>query len=105
ALISRIEHGHEKRNLEYKGSNTVNTNADPFAWGPDDVKAKIARSAMAMANIGGGAIVIGMDEDKTTDTWMPNGVSAAVAATYRQDDVQRYMNQRAHPYVAVNVRK
>ncbi len=105
ALLTLIEHGHEERNLEYKGSNTVNSLAEPFAWGPDEVRAKIARSAMAMANIGGGAIVIGMDENKATDTWAPNGVSVAIAASYRQDDVQRYINERSAPYVVVTVRK
>ena len=58
ALASLILRGREDRNLEYKGTRGV----DPFAWGPARVNATIARTAMAMANIGGGSIVIGMDQ-------------------------------------------
>ncbi len=104
ALLDLLRHGHEERNIEYKGSNLKNHRADSFAWGPDTVNAKLARSAMAMANIGGGAIIIGMDET-TPDTWDPNGVAASVAASYTQDVVQQYINQRADPYVTVTVRK
>ena len=104
ALLDLILHGHEERTIGYKGSNAKNTQADPYAWGTDAVNSKIARSAMAMANIGGGAIIIGVDEI-APDVWEANGVAAAVAASYAQDIVQQYINQRADPYVTVTVRK
>ena len=104
ALLDLILRGHEERSIEYKGSNSHNPLAEPFAWNLDVVRAKVARTAMAMANIGGGAIVIGMDE-VTRDHWEANGVVAEVAASYTQDAVQQYINQRADPYVTITVRK
>lgn len=35
----------------------------------------------------------------------PNGVAASIAASYTQDIIQQYINQRADPYVTVTVRK
>jgi predicted HTH transcriptional regulator len=104
ALIDLIQHRREERNIEYKGSNAKNPGADPFAWGPDAVNAKIARTAIAMANIGGGAIVIGMDQ-VGPDEWEASGVSPEVATSYQQDRLQQYVNQRADPYVELTVRK
>jgi hypothetical protein len=95
ALITR---GREARNLEYKGTR----GAESFAWGRDEVNASIARTAMAMANVGGGAIVVGMDQIGP-DEWQPNGVEEAVARTYQQDRIQQYVNRRADPYVELTV--
>jgi hypothetical protein len=53
---------------------------------------------MAMANIGGGAIVIGMDKDGP-DRWSPKGVSEEVDLSYQQDQVLQYVNERAQPPV------
>jgi len=94
-LVKLILHGREERNLEYKGAS----GPDPLAWGPDPVKAKIARAAMGMANIGGGDNVIGMDEDKANSVWIPNGVPSDIDASYKQDPVQQYVNRQADPYV------
>jgi len=93
-----IQRGREERNLEYKGTR----GPEPFAWGPDSVNAKIARTAMGMANIGGGTIVIGMDQ-AGPDRWEPNGVDDVVDASYQQDRVQQYMNRRADPYVEMTL--
>lgn len=76
ALLDLIRHRREERNIEYKGSS----GQEPFKWGPDTVNSRIARTAMAMANVGGGAIVIGLDQ------------------------VQVYVNGRADPYVELAVR-
>jgi predicted HTH transcriptional regulator len=97
-LAGLIRHRREERALEYKGTR----GQEPFAWGPDAVNAKIARTCMAMANIGGGAIVIGMDQ-VGPDEWEPNGVEESIATSYQQDRVQRYVNQRADPFVELTV--
>lgn len=104
ALLDLLLHAHEERNLEYKGSNRANPQAAAFAWGSDEVKSKLARTAMAMANIGGGAIVIGMDQ-VGPDVWEAHGLTADVASSYQQDSVQQYFNRRADPYVVIAVRK
>jgi predicted HTH transcriptional regulator len=95
ALILRAR---EARDLEYKGGG----GRLPFAWGPYAVNAAIARTAMAMANIGGGSIVVGMDQVEP-DRWQPNGVDEAVDATFQQDRVQQFVNQHADPYVELTV--
>lgn len=98
-LRAFVTHGREERNLEYKGDS----GREPIAWGRAALNAKIAKTTMAMANIGGGTIVLGMDQ-VGTDEWQPNGVTAATAASYQQDQVQQYVNRRADPYVALAVR-
>lgn len=98
-LSEFVTYGREERNLEYKGTRGT----DPFAWGPYPVKAKIARTAMGMANIGGGTIVLGMDQIGS-DEWAPNGVPAEVDRTYQQDEVQQFVNQQADPYVQLVLR-
>jgi hypothetical protein len=103
ALAEFITRGREERNLEYKGTR----GREPFTWEPSTVKAKLARTAMAMAmamaNIGGGVIVIGMDE-VGVDAWEANGVTLEVDRTYQQDAVQQFVNQRADPYVELTLR-
>ncbi len=99
-LVDLVRRGREQRNLEYKGSSV----GEPFAWGTDPVNSRITRTIMAMANIGGGSIVIGVDE-VSPGVWVPNGVDESVAASYRQDDVQVYVNGRADPYVELSVRR
>ncbi len=99
ALAEFVTYGREDRNLEYKGTR----GREPFIWEEYAVKAKIARTAMAMANIGGGVIVIGMDE-VAVDQWEANGVEPEVDRTYQQDAVQQFVNQHADPYVELAVR-
>lgn len=99
ALVAFVTHGREERNLEYKGTS----GPQQFAWSDDSVRAKIARTAMGMANIGGGAIVLGMDQ-VTPDRWTSTGVAPAIAATYQHDRVQQYVNHRSDPYVALALR-
>lgn len=98
-LQELVRRGREERNLEYK----VGDARQPFEWGPNDVKEKIGRTVMAMANIGGGAIVIGMSEMKETNTWEPEGISDAVDATFQQDEISRWMDHRADPYVRLSI--
>jgi hypothetical protein len=100
ALTEFITHGREERDLEYKGTR----GREPFIWGDYVVRAKIARTAMVMANVGGGTIVIGMDESGV-DQWQANGVMPDVERTYRQDEVQQFVNQHADPYVELTLRR
>ena len=97
-LRELITRGREGRNLEYKGAG----GQESFAWGPDRVNARLTRTIMGLANSGGGAIVIGMDQ-AGPDQWQPNGVDQQVDASYEQDRVQRYVNGRADPFVELTV--
>src|SRR5437867_6878204 len=92
-----IDARRERRNVEYKEADA----RDPYVWTNADVRAKVARTAMAMANIGGGTIVIGMREVGVT--WEPVGVSDAVAASFHQDRVQQDVNRFADPPVSLTV--
>ncbi|MFC1916643.1 helix-turn-helix domain-containing protein [Chloroflexota bacterium] len=95
ALLELIYHGREERNLEYKRS---------INWEEPATKAKIAKSAMAMANLpDGGAIVIGVE--KTGEAYDEVGMEQGHIESFRQDDVMEYINEKyANPYVELTVR-
>jgi len=95
ALLELVYHGREERNLEYKSS---------MSWQDTSTKAKIAKSAMAMANIpDGGAIVIGVV--KKGETYDPRGMEQDHVSSFKQDDVMEHINQKyADPYVELTVR-
>ena len=114
-LFRLIEHGREERSLEYKGSVAI----DPYWWSiprrilrdtSEEERAKLSqarslrrehaiRTIIAMANIGGGAMVLGMRENKLGGLWEPEGLPADVAGSWQQDTVQPLVNQWADPYV------
>lgn len=94
ALLEMVYHGREERNLEYKQS---------ISWQESATKAKIAKSAMAMANLpDGGAIVIGVA--KKGETYDPVGMSQEHVDSFKQDDIMEYINEKfADPYVELSV--
>lgn len=90
-LAALIELGREERFLEYKGS---------LPW--DDLKNKIAKRAMGMANIrDGGIIIIGVAQKGIE--FVPEGMLDEHIATYDIDDAQAYINRFADPYVRVEL--
>ena len=89
-----IKNGREQRGLEYKAG---------LGW--DELKAKIAKTALGMANLlDGGYIVIGVAE-RSRGVFELEGVSDAVAASYSEDDVQAFVNEYAEPHIAMEVHK
>jgi len=94
ALLEMVYHGREERNLEYKQS---------ISWQEPAIKAKIAKSAMAMANLpDGGAIVIGVE--KKGETYDPVGMEQGHIKSFKQDDVMEYINEKyADPFVELSV--
>ena len=93
ALFELVYHGREERNLEYKQS---------MSWDETATKAKIAKSAMAMANLpDGGAIVLGVR--KNGETYSPIGMDIGHAELFKQDDVMDWVNRYADPYVELTV--
>jgi predicted HTH transcriptional regulator len=86
-LRALINLSREERFLEYKESRSWN-----------DLKGKIAKTAMGMANIrDGGTIIVGVDQRSGHPT--PGGMSQSHVDTYNADDVQAYVNRFADPYV------
>jgi len=94
ALLELIYHGREERNLEYKRS---------ISWQEPATKAKIAKSAIAMANLrDGGAIIIGVE--KKGEAYNPIGMKQGHVESFKQDDVMDYVNEKyADPYVELTV--
>ena len=94
ALLELVYHGREERNLEYKQS---------ISWQEPATKAKIAKSAMAMANLpDGGAIVIGVE--KVGEIYNPVGMEQIHIESFRQDEVMEYVNYKfADPYIELSV--
>jgi predicted HTH transcriptional regulator len=93
ALLDIIYHGREERNLDYKQS---------MSWTETDTKDKVAKSAIAMANIrDGGAIVFGVRQ--VGDQFVPEGMDPGHAVSFTQDLVMEYVNSYADPYVELKV--
>ncbi len=93
ALVEVILHGREDRNREYKCS---------MNWKESNTKAKVIKSAMAMANIpDGGAIVFGVEQNG--ETFTPQGMNPEDADSFAQDDVMAKVNEYADPCVELTV--
>ena len=90
-LSELIYHGREERNLENKTG--MPWNADP------DYRAEVAATAMAMANIrDGGVIVLGIGPD----TYQPAPGSWDTSG-YTHDIIARFVNGYASPEVSLTV--
>jgi len=90
-FIPYIESLHETRSIEYKES---------VPWGV--IQQKIAKTAMAMANIrDGGVIIVGVT--KTGNSYERKGISHEHLETYKEDEVLAYVNSFADPYVRLEI--
>ncbi len=90
-LAALINLGREDRSLEFKES---------CPW--DDLKDKIAKTALGMANIrDGGTIIIGVSQ--RSGSLVPQGMPRRDIDTYDVDDVQAYVNRFADPYVRLEM--
>jgi hypothetical protein len=92
-LRSLVSLAREDRYVEFKESRP---------W--DDLKPKLCRTAMGMANIrDGGTIVVGVSQ--RSGSLVATGASAADLGTYREDDVLAFVNRYADPYVRLELHK
>lgn len=90
-LIALIDLGREDRSLEYKESR-------PWA----DLKDKIAKTALGMANIrDGGTLVVGVSQ--RSGSLVAQGMTQEHIDTYDVDEVQAYVNRFADPYVRLEM--
>src|SRR6266850_7828954 len=93
AFIDLIEQGAEGRSLEFKQSMNAQDQL---------VKAKIARTIMAMANLqDGGRIVIGMKQ--VMPGWQPEGVRPEDFGHWSTDNIMAFTNAYADPFVECEV--
>lgn len=84
--------GREERHVEYK-------EARPWV----ELAPKIAKSAMALANLpGGGVVVVGMR--RLDDSYEAAGVDAELARGFVEDDIHAFVNRYAEPFVDLSVR-
>jgi predicted HTH transcriptional regulator len=92
-LVEFITHGREERNLEYKAS---------LDWADEDAKAKLTKSALAMANIrDGGAVVLGVR--KHGEQYTPEGMHPEHAHSFTQDGVAAHVSEFADPFVELTI--
>lgn len=94
SALDLIFHGSEERNLEYKTS---------MNWNDVATKSKVTRTAMSMANIkDGGILVFGVDE-VSPGRFEARGMSAEDARSFQLDNVMDSVNKYADPFVELNV--
>jgi predicted HTH transcriptional regulator len=80
----------ETREVEFKS---------PLRWGNAHVNAKIAQAVMALANLrSGGLLVVGVQE-KPRGVFHLVGLTDEQSASFNQDDVSRFVNEYASPFV------
>ena len=85
-----IKWGREERHLEYK---------QPLDWKDPAVKAKLTRTALALANVrGGGSIVLGL-ERRSDDSYSAVGMLDALAEAFVQDHTSAHFAEFADPYL------
>jgi predicted HTH transcriptional regulator len=90
-----IEAGSENRNLEYKTS---------VSWEDSDIKRKLVKSILGMANTkDGGTIVIGMEEQKNK-SYLAKGISEKHKLTFNnKEEIKEFVSNYADPYVEFDV--
>lgn len=88
-------HAHtETRECEFKSG---------LPW--NNLKLKIAKAALALANLeGGGYIVIGVSKNDTINRYEPTGMSQDDSRAYNQDDVSTFVNEFTDPHVDIKLK-
>lgn len=93
--LEYIYHGSEERNIEYKQS---------IDYEESDVKDKLFRACMAMANIeDGGVIVIGVEQRE--GTFLTTGMTDDDFNSFEQDEFSQKLNEYADPNIDVKLSK
>lgn len=91
-LCSLVALLREERGHDYKQS---------ASW--DQLKYKIAKTCIGMANTRyGGVIIIGVKQE-ADDIFTPTGMSEVEAQTYSEDDIRTFVNTYADPSLNLNL--
>jgi predicted HTH transcriptional regulator len=94
--VEWVNYPNEERNLEFKQS---------VSWKDSDVKAKITKSILAMANLkDGGQVVIGKGEQPDR-TFKLTGMNQDDFESFDPDAMKDFVKNYADPYVQFSVRK
>lgn len=93
---SLILRNYESKDIDYKA---------PCAWKNTDKKAccELVKDILAMANVGGGWLVIGVSESGTGFTHI--GVNDEQAESFETTQLNKFVNNYADPPVNVNIHK
>jgi hypothetical protein len=93
---SLILRGCESKDLDYKG---------PCAWDNSIKKAccELVKDVLALANAGGGWLVIGVNETGTA--FSPDGVSDDQAASFETTQINTFLNKYADPPINTRIHK
>lgn len=90
-FVRLLERRREDRGLEYKGS---------APWTDESFRCQLVKEMLGMASLpDGGHIVIGVREDKTTQTFHPDGMGGADISTFVTEHVADFAAEYAEPYV------
>lgn len=90
-VVAALDLCQESRDLDFKES---------APWG--DLKWRIARSALGMANLrDGGVIVVGVSE--RDGEWSLVGIADAHFASYNEDDLNDFVNRYASPPMRIEL--
>lgn len=95
-IADALSVGREKKTLDFKG---------PMAWDEHDKKAscEIVKDVLAMANTGGGLIVIGVEE--TGQCFRPVGLARDQAASWETTRLNQFISRYADPPVNAELLK
>lgn len=95
-LSALIHWPREERNLEFKAS---------MSWADPAARAKLTKSALALANLrDGGHIVLGVAR-QPDDTYLPVGMQTDHADSFVQDQLTSFLSEYADPYIEVSLFK
>jgi len=88
-------HAHtETRECEFKSG---------VPW--NNLKLKIAKATLALANLaGGGYVIVGVSKNETTNRYEPTGMSEVDSRTYNQDDVSQFVNEFTDPHIDIELK-
>jgi hypothetical protein len=91
-----LRRGFESKELEYKG---------PIAWDEGDKKAccELVKDVIAIANSGGGWVLIGLRESATG--FIPEGLSPEQAKSFETTRLNNFVNNYAEPPINTYVQK
>jgi predicted HTH transcriptional regulator len=93
--IIELSEAGERRNYEFKSS---------MNWEERSTQLKIIKSVMAMSNIqDGGTIILGIERDKTNNTFKAVGMSKEDLESFDHDKVYDQVYKYADPYVSFHL--
>ena len=95
ALLRLIYEGHERVDVEYKRDTP---------W-DGDFRCKVVKAVLAIANCGGGYLIIGVDDSQVDSEKKFTGVEKGICDTYDVTDVSQFVNEYCEPAIDLKLHK